>query len=781
MACRTPRRRGGRRTPGQRCRRGAAPARRLVTIGPIGVTAARPLILVTRPAEEAERTAAALAARGYDPLVEPLLSIETLPEASQVLGDLAGVSALVFTSVNGVRAFASTCHRRDLPVYAVGPTTVAAAREAGFAAVETAGGDVEALTRLIVVERQPTQGLLLHAAGETVAGDLAGRLEAAGYHVRRVALYRARPAEALSTLARDTLAGGRLEGALFFSPRTARTFVTLIRTAGLEPHCREVVAACLSPAVADAIGGLPWRQVVVAATPTLDDAITALAAALPAGGTTERSTMADDSDKTSDTQPSPEPTIALAASDVIARFGGIRPMATKMGISFSTVQGWKERNQIPANRHREIQALADRLGISLAPGAAPAAASSEATAAPDRVASPDDPPPAPQPLPPRPQPSTMNNDPPPPIPPRLPPQEPPAARTGLGVAGVAMVSIVVVALALAGAYVARPYWQGATAASGPADTGDLAQRLGKLEKDVAARPATSAAAAPDPKLAQDFAALTKKTTDLEAALTKRAGDLDAALASARRDGAQAASAAADQAKALAARLEALEKGFDPQGFVALRNGLNDLGGRIDALGKRIDQAEKAASAARAQGLADAGLALAVAQLRRAVDGGLGFSAELAACRALAGGDAKVAASLDALAPLSAGGVATRAALGDDYPDTAAAISRAALQRSETGWVRTVIDRLDSLVTIRPVGADVAGETPRARAARAEALLARNDLAGAVKALGGLDGRPADAAKPWLDRARARLSAEAALAALDAQAMAHLAAKPGAAP
>jgi len=174
------------------------------------------------------------------------------------------------------------------------------------------------------------------------------------------------------------------------------------------------------------------------------------------------------------------------------------------------------------------------------------------------------------------------------------------------------------------------------------------------------------------------------------------------------------------------------------------------------------------------------LALAVAQLRRAVDGGQAYSAELAACRALAGGDAKVVGALDALAPSAGAGLASRAALADEFSDTAAAISRAALQRGETGWLRAVIDRLDSLVTIRPVGAAVAGETPRARAARAEALLARNDLAGAVKALDGLEGQPAEAAKPWLARAKARAGAEAALSLLEAQAMAHLAAKPGAA-
>jgi hypothetical protein len=372
----------------------------------------------------------------------------------------------------------------------------------------------------------------------------------------------------------------------------------------------------------------------------------------------------------------------------------------------------------------------------------------------------------------------MDQDKPPPLPPPLPPQFPPPVVAGLGVAGATMVSIVVVALALGGAYVARPYWQ-TTMTAPAADTGDLAQRLAKVEKDLAARPATVAPTA-DPKIAQELAALNKKATDLEAALLKRAGDLDTALAASKRDGAQAVAAVAEQAKALAGRVDGLEKGFDPQSFIALRNGLNDLGGKIDVLGKRLDQAEKAASAARAQGLADAALALAVAQLRRMIDSGQGFSAELAACRALAGADAKLAASLDALASLSSGGIATRAALADEFQESAAAIARASLQRGETGWLRAVIDRLDSLVTIRPVGADVAGETPRARAARAEALLARNDLAGAVRALGGLDGRPAEAAKPWLDRAKARLAAEAAVASLEAQATAHLAAKPGAA-
>lgn len=744
------------------------------------MTAAKPLVLVTRPAEDAERTAALLAAHGYDALVEPLIAIEPAADAAAALGDLAGVAGLVFTSANGVRAFAGACARRDLPVFAVGPATAEAARSAGFADVRTASGDVDALATLVAAACRPEAGPLLHVAGEVVAGDLAGRLAEAGFAVQRAVLYRARPAAVLTQALKDTLARNRLAAALFFSPRTAQTFVRLIRTSGLEESCRGMAAICLSRAVADAIGGLPWRATAVAATPTMDAALAALGQAVPAGGGPDRqrgrSIMTDHDSRTPDgaapaDPAAPAPAIAIGAGEVIQRFGGIRPMAAKLGISFSTVQGWKERNQIPASRHGEIRDLADRLGISLAPDAAPPP--SPASDPPPAAAAPPEPPPAP------PRAPAMDPDAPPPIPPPLPPQAVVPPPAGLGVGGAALVSIVVVALALAGAYVARPYWQAPGTVPVPAEQGDIVQRLAQLETQIAARPAPPPTA-PDPKLAQDVAAAIRKTGDLETALAKRAAELESALAVARRDLAQAGATAAEQARALAARIEALEKGFDPQGFVALRTALNELGGRIDALGKRLDQAEKAAATARAQGLADAALALAAGQLRRAVDSGQPYSAELAACRALAGGDDKVKAALDALAPMAGAGIATRAALADSFADTAAAIARAALQHGETGWLRAVIDRLDALVTIRPVGANVAGETPRARAARAEAMLARGDLAGAVQTLGGLDGKPAEAARAWLERAQARLAAEAALAALEAQATAHVAAGPGAA-
>jgi predicted nuclease with TOPRIM domain len=50
---------------------------------------------------------------------------------------------------------------------------------------------------------------------------------------------------------------------------------------------------------------------------------------------------------------------------VIQAFGGIRPMASKLGVPVSTVQGWKARGAIPEARHGDIQAAARKHKVKL--------------------------------------------------------------------------------------------------------------------------------------------------------------------------------------------------------------------------------------------------------------------------------------------------------------------------------------------------------------------------------------------------------------------------------
>lgn len=229
--------------------------------------------LITRPAEDARPLAAAVAARGIVPILEPLLRIRQLSDAPP---DLGGVQALVFTSANGARAFAAASPRRELPVFAVGGQTAATARFLGFSDVASAGGDVGDLAALVAARLTASHGALLHVAGSVVAGDLAGRLGSAGFSLRRAVLYAAEPATSLSPATTSSLQAGTIELALFFSPRTAASFVTLLRVAALDAASRGVSAFCLSPAVAAALAPLDWRQLVVADAPNQPELLAAL-------------------------------------------------------------------------------------------------------------------------------------------------------------------------------------------------------------------------------------------------------------------------------------------------------------------------------------------------------------------------------------------------------------------------------------------------------------------------------------------------------------------------
>jgi uroporphyrinogen-III synthase len=116
-----------------------------------------------------------------------------------------------------------------------------------------------------------------------VAGDLAGRLGAAGFALRRVVLYEAQPAAELGSATRDALRLGHLDLALFFSPRTAATFVNLTAAAGLGAACGRITAIALSPAVASGLEALAWRGVRSAGAPTQSALLTELDAILAEG------------------------------------------------------------------------------------------------------------------------------------------------------------------------------------------------------------------------------------------------------------------------------------------------------------------------------------------------------------------------------------------------------------------------------------------------------------------------------------------------------------------
>lgn len=223
-------------------------------------------ILVTRPKADALRTAAALRARGHHAIVAPLLAIEFLSDA-----ELAGApwSAIVVTSANAAPAIAA--HRRHdelngIPVFAVGRHSAQAMRDAGFADVTSADGDVAALVRLIAARTRPGASLL-YLAGAERSGDLAGALRGENLIVQAAVIYRAVVAENLPPQAVAELAIG-VDGVLHYSRRSAEAYVSGARRAGLaKTALADPVHFCLSAGIAAPLLAAGATNIRVAAQP----------------------------------------------------------------------------------------------------------------------------------------------------------------------------------------------------------------------------------------------------------------------------------------------------------------------------------------------------------------------------------------------------------------------------------------------------------------------------------------------------------------------------------
>ena len=167
-----------------------------------------------------------------------------------------------------------------------------------------------------------------------------------------------------------------------------------------------------------------------------------------------------------------------------------------------------------------------------------------------------------------------------------------------------------------------------------------------------------------------------------------------------------------------------------------------------------------------QATGEAALVLVVAQLRDAVRGSTPFAAELQAVLDLAkspvfAGGSDLVDALTPLVPHAETGVPVLSKLQADFPNVARDIVGRGEGAGTDDWLAGIKRRVSRLISVRPLG-QVVGESPAAIAARAEAALGDDDLAGAVRELSALADPAAGAARDWLAAAKARLAVRTAL-------------------
>lgn len=228
-------------------------------------------ILVTRPAPDNAKTAAALRARGHEVLLSPMLRFE--PVAFEDDGEI-DFDAVILSSANAVRAIEDHPVRARLmllPVFAVGEHTAKIARDAGFTNITTADGDAISLRERIVESaaagKLRRKAALCYLAGADLTRDLGGELGARGFTVVTRTAYRMVPIAGLSDVVSDAFRAGTIDAVMHYSRRSARAYLNAARADGVEISALALPQCCISEAVAGVLRDAGAMQVAAANAP----------------------------------------------------------------------------------------------------------------------------------------------------------------------------------------------------------------------------------------------------------------------------------------------------------------------------------------------------------------------------------------------------------------------------------------------------------------------------------------------------------------------------------
>jgi len=328
-------------------------------------------VLITRPEEEAQIYASELREQGFSVLVEPMLSVEAIEFE---VPDLDGVQALLFTSAQALKFFSEKVSSRSIPLYVVGHHTKNVAQSLGYEDVFSARGAGGALVSLVRSEVTDKNRALLHVRGRHVARNLKEELSGDGFSVQELIVYETSMVNGFSSQTLEALKSGRIGSVTFFSKRTAEAFLRNVDEGLLSGALSGIKALCISEGVLKCVQSYSWFGTYKASRPDRQGMLELLKRH---GRETQidkdpgEMKMSASNNKAKKGQPIEN------AAEVIERFGGIRPMAKKIDVAVTTVQGWKKRDVIPAGRRASILEAAQEHNVDLTDIMADAPAANE--------------------------------------------------------------------------------------------------------------------------------------------------------------------------------------------------------------------------------------------------------------------------------------------------------------------------------------------------------------------------------------------------------------------
>ncbi|APW59539.1 uroporphyrinogen-III C-methyltransferase [Paludisphaera borealis] len=249
-------------------------------------------IVVTRPRDEAARSASALEALGAEVVVAPTVEIRQIADSGPLdaaIDRLGDYDWLVFTSVNGVRSFLERLFERGKDLRALGGVKLAAIGPSTAEALDRfhLRADLippsfrsESLAESLAGVAAGSRILLARAdRGRTILKDELSRLA----DVDQVAVYQNADADQLPDSLIDRIMDGSIDWITLSSSAITARLHALLPEPARRKIGREIKLASISPITTQAAANLGWTVAAEASTYTWDGLIEAMTRQVAAG------------------------------------------------------------------------------------------------------------------------------------------------------------------------------------------------------------------------------------------------------------------------------------------------------------------------------------------------------------------------------------------------------------------------------------------------------------------------------------------------------------------
>jgi len=228
-------------------------------------------ILVTRPSEDAARTASRLMGLGHEVILAPVTDV--VPTHNPIPDRI--FDAVIATSANALRMLdtEALAHLRDQQLFCVGAKTALAAKERGFLKITTGRGSGADLVAEIIATL-PATAQCLYLTGTPRKPAIEDGLAKAGIAVTPIELYAMVPVHDWPACPVEDIQ--TCEAALHFSRASVEAL--LIRTAqqGLDTYLASLRHLCLSDDVAAPLRARGLSKITVAPSPQEDELLALL-------------------------------------------------------------------------------------------------------------------------------------------------------------------------------------------------------------------------------------------------------------------------------------------------------------------------------------------------------------------------------------------------------------------------------------------------------------------------------------------------------------------------